>query len=429
MMIPKRIRSAIADRFVSYLSSICDLMIQLELEFHLRLDAERLAKAVDLALDAEPVLGCRFVRQWRRPYWERLDQHEREPLLLTDDPEEYESFKHASIDTHRGPQVKACLWRSPAGDRLLLKVAHVAADVGGVKEIAAIVSSVYSRLADDPAYRPEPNLKGSRGLWQVLRNVPWYAYPRIYLDFLRDTLPQIIGGGVHALPLEDGPRTSLRFIQHLLPADRVTQLAEYGRARQATLNDMVLAAFFRALAVEGKWDGRLRLWVTTTVDLRRWYLPSGQGSAVTNLSGFEYPSLGMKLGDDFESTLRHVCSVTRRQKQHWIGLHDWVGLLPLSIVPYDWGDRLYRKVVREVAKRRTMALAYLTNMGAISPESVSFGASPRNACMLPPPGYPPYLVGGLTGYEGTLTLSAGTYAAAGDTVDRFFSQVLSQLPA
>lgn len=111
--IPKRMPSAIMDRVEAILRSIVDMMIQLELEFPQKLDIDRLSRAVDLVLDAEPVLGCRWVPHWLRPRWERLNRSERRSLLLVNSQEEYEKFKSESIDPNVGPQIKACLWQSP----------------------------------------------------------------------------------------------------------------------------------------------------------------------------------------------------------------------------------------------------------------------------------------------------------------------------
>ncbi len=75
--IPDRIQGEVTDCAVSYIGALCDMMIQMELELDHRLDDERLARAVELTFDAEPVLGCRFVKHPKMPYWERLKPDER----------------------------------------------------------------------------------------------------------------------------------------------------------------------------------------------------------------------------------------------------------------------------------------------------------------------------------------------------------------
>ena len=295
--IPKRIPSSIMDRVEAMLLFICDMMIQLELEFPQRLDVDRLSRAVDLVLDAEPVLGCRWVPHWRKPQWERLNRSERQSFLLVNSQEAYEKFKSESINHNVGPQIKACLWQSTDGDRLLLKVSHIASDAAAVKDIAASTSSIYTRLAHDPAYQPEPNLTGSRDTWQILRYIPWHAYPKIYLNFLREI--RMIGKakhGVYMLPFDDRARENLGFAYRFLPADRVTYLVDYGRSKNATLNDVMLTAYSRALELQRGLGGQSKLMVLTTVDLRQWYLPTKRAGGICTLSEGEYLNLAWTLG-------------------------------------------------------------------------------------------------------------------------------------
>ncbi|WP_160328949.1 hypothetical protein [Syntrophomonas wolfei] len=48
------------------------MQIQAVITFDQHLDTEVLKAAVMLSLDAEPVLGCRFVEDEKRPYWQRF---------------------------------------------------------------------------------------------------------------------------------------------------------------------------------------------------------------------------------------------------------------------------------------------------------------------------------------------------------------------
>jgi NRPS condensation-like uncharacterized protein len=90
----------------------------------------------------------------------------------------------------------------------------------------------------------------------------------------------------------------------LLSQNVVARLVGYGRKHSATLNDLLLAAFFRALAATTNWHGHRQLRVTTTVDFRR-YLRDRRVSAVTNLSlGIQgWPSLAQIWGKIFRQPL------------------------------------------------------------------------------------------------------------------------------
>src|SRR5512136_1331262 len=210
--LPRRFPATLLDCFTDFLSPLLNEMIQLEMEFSGCLDAGRLEKAVDLTLDAEPILGSRFVDNTRRPYFERLDRDKRSAFLLASQESEYETFKSSPIDHRNGPQVRVCLWSSPGGDHLLIKVAHQVADAGGTKDVAAVLSDIYGKLSNDPAYRPSPNVEGSRSIRQVLRRVPWHAYPRIYLNSVQELMRLSRVKSVLALPGIEGPSDPLRYV-------------------------------------------------------------------------------------------------------------------------------------------------------------------------------------------------------------------------
>ena len=69
-----------------------------------------------------------------------------------------------------------------------------------------------------------------------------------------------------------------------------------------------------------------------------------------------------------------------------------------------------------------------SNGGRIPPEAVTFDDPPLRAWGLPPPCRPPMLMVVMTGYAGTLTLSAGVYAPQKEVVERFLDRILLELP-
>ena len=102
---------------------------------------------------------------------------------------EYTEFKLAPIDCEIGPQIKCCVFHSTSGDYLLLKVTHEVTDAAGTKEIASLISETYLKLKEDPDFRPIPNINGSRGIFQVLRHIPWYTYIGVVYRLIINFLP------------------------------------------------------------------------------------------------------------------------------------------------------------------------------------------------------------------------------------------------
>lgn len=431
LRVPARFPSELLDRSMAGGSDIMDPMIQLELAFAEGLDAFRLSRAVYLTLEAEPVLACRFVPQWWRPYWERLAVEAGKGFVEARSEPDFEAFKVASLDTCTGPQLRVCLWNSPAGARLLIKVSHCAADAAGVRDVARLISSIYSRLDDDRDFRPEPNLKGSRSAWQVLRCVPRHRYPGLYLRFLRDDArARRLSEGTLTLPFHDGPAGSASFTCRSLPQDSISRLADYGRQRRATVNDLLLAAFFRALAATAGWEGRRHLRATTTIDLRRYLVDRQASAAVANLSLWVegWPDLGTDLGNDFSSTLERVTSITGARKKDFVGVETLLGLLlGLGPLPWDWAGKLVKSTSQQKMDRGNWAPAF-TNTGPIDPDAVSFGSRPYKAILLPPPFYPRSFIVGASSYDGALTLSTGAYSIQRDSAERFLDAMVAELP-
>lgn len=83
--IPNRFPTKIVDRFLVAMSDFYVPVIQIEMEFDYFLDEQRLAKAIELIMDAEPILGCRFTPRFFRPFWERVDKRRLSVLTITHD--------------------------------------------------------------------------------------------------------------------------------------------------------------------------------------------------------------------------------------------------------------------------------------------------------------------------------------------------------
>ncbi len=132
-----------------------DQQLHVVITFRSQMDEPRLAKALRLVMDRQPVLGCRFVEQGNRTAWERrhdLDQLELLRVVETGDLRaSVDGFAVLPSDPCVDPLVQARIFRGPAGDTLCVKVNHVAADGAGAKEVAYLVADTYRRLEENPA--------------------------------------------------------------------------------------------------------------------------------------------------------------------------------------------------------------------------------------------------------------------------------------
>lgn len=428
--IPGRFKARTIDKTAICMRSLAEMVLHLEMEFDHGIDAARLEKALDLILDAETVLGCRFVTDKLRVYWERLPHDRRRNFTMASSREEYNAFLSAENNPEYGPQLKGCLFKDGGKDRIALKISHESADAGGLKEASAVLARIYNRLALEPDYVQEPNLKGSRSILQVLRRVPLHAIPRIYLNYLITSLKVMMPSKGFGYRIPGGRNGRPRYLMRHISAERTARLAGYGRARGATLNDMMMTAFIRTLASSGGWDGASELHSIMTIDLRRWYIPGGRAEAVCNLSTLDFVILGNKLGAGFEDTLEIVTKVIRARKANWYGLNDYIGTMPsIWLFPARFSSWLFNRFFGTAAARGSWVNAF-TNMGPITDEHTMFGKPAARAWLIIPPMFPPLHLIGLTGYGGGLTLTGSAFDGLETQaiIENFLDRMIEELP-
>ncbi len=381
---------------------VSDVQIHCVLMFPEPLDAARLARAVRLGFEAEPVLGCNLELARGRLSWRRRDMetgffH----LEQSESPEAaLAKFLSTPLDAFHDPLAQACLIN---GTTLCLKVSHIAGDAAAVKSYAYLLADIYRHLGDDPAYIPLPNC-GSRSLRQLSREFSFADKLRILRRGMRNNRDLWFPPRNWQLPLQPS-RQNTGYTWRSLDKTAFAPLKAYAKAQHgATLHDLLLTALCRALLERLQPQTGQVLRLVTTADLRR-YLPDGQAEAVCNLSGFVYLNLGTDLGATFADTLEHVSKAMTRQKNDCLGLGDlplWGGLL--KNLPLSWSRALLHTLFTRGKARMPPAL---TNMGALDGEALDFGCLPEQAFLLPSAAFAPNLVVGVSSFAERLTLSVG----------------------
>lgn len=393
------------------------------------LDADRLAQALDILFDAWPILGCRFVVQGNRLYWERISKTDRRHAFsIINTEQECETFCTKQVDSRTGPQVNLGLFPSPVKTTVILKLSHQVSDGSGFAHILRTLSSTYTRLQQDPSYHPTPHIHGSRSGSQIMRQLPWTALPVILKNFITLTWSLNHPRATQMLPLAPWDNTAWSYRVRHISASRTGRIINFAKNHQATLNDAILTALLRSLASCGNRAGNAVLRIQMTVDLRGWYARAPGEEALCNLSAFEYVNLGTDPGTDFGATLGRVAAITRARKRSYFGLSEAL-LVPLvTALPYRWLVRLVDYTARKKAAQKNVP-CLLTNTGPIAPENVAFGQPPIAAWVLPHVLFPPGFCLCVSSYNNTISLSAGVSRGSYALVDSFLDQMVAELPA
>jgi NRPS condensation-like uncharacterized protein len=409
-----------------FVNRLCyDEQLHYVLKFEGHLEEVRLRRAIRLAMDAEPVFGCRYVPD-KKPYWERrsdLDSLRLCEVVETDNVQsELERFAARPSDVTRGPLVEACVVRG-VSDSLCLKVNHVPADGAGGKELLYLIAGLYRALEKDPSYRAAPNL-GDRGFGQLFRRFGWrrslaaithppLAPPKSVWQFPTGDLRDI------------GTR---KFAARRLDPVQSKALREYAIETGGTLNDVLLAALFRALwrFLDFVCDLPQPVWVP--VDFRG-YLPSGRTGAICNYIGMMYPALSRIQGEPFEGTLQRLQrnSASAEDRERFALFFSLLIALTHYCFLERRGARMER-VARKTLEARSTAV-HFSNNRTLSLPKLNFGLRIIDADQFVPAAIPPGLFMAVLMFRGS-TKFAITYfdrAMKTEDVERFFDIFLGEL--
>lgn len=400
--IPERFRVPAMDQVEHICRNGADQQLHCVVMLDGRVDEERLAKAVSLTLDSEPVLGCRFVERTFRPHWERRDDLGEAGLCSTSEGTEaaraLTDFITVANDPSRDTVVRLRVLRSET-DAVCVKLDHSASDAGGIKEYVYLLCATYRRLEEDPGWKPAPGAGGDRTMRQLTRSLGFSTVLRSALAF-RFPRPE------WGFPWEGHGDSDREFAMRRVPPGRFALIREYGRIRRSTINDVVLAAYFRALFALVDTNPDEPMPVQVPIDLRR-YLPGGKAEAVTNISGQLVPMVARIPGEEFSGTLERVRDAMDSFKADSPGVGNAVVIAMttkpgFAICRYAY-DRMVKKAV---VTGKTHP--FLSNMGALDPGRLDFGrVGVSDAYLVSPVMFPPGILLGVSSFNDTMTLTLG----------------------
>ncbi|MCP4351577.1 MAG: hypothetical protein GY795_39435, partial [Desulfobacterales bacterium] len=406
----KKYRSQFSDRHNYVFGSATYINeIHLILDFEGKIDQNRMKKALRLLLDAEPLLGCRFVKHWLKPCWYRLPEHELDSAALLEVAETDESVKEVEsnaffrtfIELEQGPQIKALLISGGKEERLILKIQHLMCDAGGFKTLLNLLFKIYGNLVENPEYTPVQN-NGSRSLRQVYSRFAFLDLLRIFWRGIIEYLILSYPFKCLKYPANRNNTGNLSYIFKRFPAARVSKINNYARQKGVTINDLFSSALLRAMVRQFNLSkGWLRL--IGTVDLRR-YLPERKAEGLCMVTGAYALNIKAEQCNKDSDTLKIVKKQTDIYKMNFIGLGFFL-IYWLSTRPYPFFllERIVPLFIR-IGQWIGYASIGFTNLGLIDADTGSFNSIRLLSAEMTCPGsIPPMFLCALSGFNGTLT--------------------------
>lgn len=372
------------------------------IEFEDSLCPARLQEAVDKLIAVFPLLKCRYDRASNT--FVENEGFTAENILKTDDISERQALLTQSLDASEKLIQFTLSKRS-----LVITVSHLICDGSGFKGLLYLLCDFYngredgdfSHLMNRELSHLTENLTGTSGITakMMLSMLGSYKNMRIY---------------------EKTEEESVCLMERKLAAGTMSKVHKAAKAQGATLNDVFLTAYARAI---GRLYERKKVNIPCTVDLRKY----AKGNAgIANLTGTYTLNVKIDLCKSFAESLSVVSEKMRKQKKT---KNDIAG--PMLLVSKYEKSRL-DQFLNLYGGMSTSPFTDYTNLGILDEKKLVFdGASVKNAVGYGGMNKAPYFSIAISSFKGETTVSSMFLCGDGEKkkVERLLDAVIEEIGA
>ncbi len=375
---PARLPASFVDCLVSLSDAVCTQDIHCVIRFVGRLEAERLGRALVVCLEKEPILSCRFVERWYRPYWEPVADLDSVAIYRIKESSDHDPEVIQYLKTARNPAgnlpVDLLLLRGD-NDTLCIKFNHMIGDASAMLQFVRLLAACYRDLDSAEIETTTPNL-GDRSMKQVSDRFSFREKVRILMRAAARMRHNFMTAGHYSFPASADADEKRSVILRRYGPERVERILAYARGHRVTPTLVFEAAFGRALGAIATEHPESAITLPLTVDLRR-YLTTDQEIPICNLSGVTRLRLERPWEKSLDELVADLTPQVQQRHNPYLGLE----FLPVlrSFPPLNWLSTLVpygtlkRRFARLTAKRSSRKLvSALVDVGDVG-RQVSFG--------------------------------------------------------
>jgi NRPS condensation-like uncharacterized protein len=396
-----------------------DHQLHCVIRFDGRVDADVLGRSVMMLLHSIPILSCVYRHNGGNDYWKSKDSSGFEDaFLVANDQTAFEDFTTSRINESTGPQIKVCLYR-PGDDSLSVIMNHMVCDAAGFKRSLYLLADIYSHLIDDPGYLPDFKIDGDRSFKMIMKRVPFWRRVKSLL-FHNSESNQT---GKVVFPMSEDKNIFPFILTREISPEKFMQIRAFCKKNNVTVNDVFLAAYYRALLKKMK-TGERSLHIPIMVDMRR-YLTRNDFDALSNLSSTIITYVPVNASESFRETVLKISGEMKKKKSADIGMN---GFVKLNLIFKLLNEKTSYKLAKAVLKNPPICM---TNVGIIDDEKLLFkNAKIKSSFVCGSIKYRPHFQIALSTFADAVTISSNLYGSREDydTINRFLSMVEGELP-
>lgn len=413
----EKLNAELWDRMHYLFRDFNDRMVHVELRYNYRIDIEALKTVLISFFEKAPVFHSSFVDNHIKPKWE-INKYKIDEVLTVSQPENLDEAINEFLTQYIPPeneiQMKVAVFFHDEGSVLCIVENHMCMDGGDFKYF---LKSLCQNYNDYVERKISPvNLKtGTR------------SYDAVYGDFTyvekrmaKNLYKNVCSKDDHRFPFTPNDITDKAFIaKKKIDSDTFLKIKEIGKKHGATVNDVLVAAYFHCLYDLASFGDDESVTISCAIDLRR-HIKDNSESGLTNQTAFMQCGI-QRRGKDFFETLEYVVQSSKRYKtDKFMGLYG----LPLLNLGYSlFPSAISEKIIKAGYSNPLLAMS---NIGILDSKGLALeGNEPVDGFMTGAVKYKPYVLLSVTSLRNELTLSLCERGNAEDKkiADRFLEMI------
>lgn len=328
---PSRLRGELWDNMHYLFRDVNDRMVHASFTYGFRIDPDVFLRTMDHIFQCVPVFHASFEVGFFRSHW-RVHPYDPETIVSfceiadADLEERQERFLADYIAPSEPQQLRIRVFYHGEKSTLCLLVSHMCMDAGSLKYFLASLCRIYGQISRGETPAPEKMKMGDR------------AYTAVYECFSPDKrkgalrqLKNINEKDDSFFPLTpeaEGDR--IMIIHRKLPAGMLPRMRACAKKTGATVNDLILTAYFESLYEIAGYDAGRGLSISCAIDLRR-HLSGPAKESITNHTAWmqcRTPGKGSRPSETLDAVRKSVAGF---KSDPYMGLHG----LPLIGTIYN----------------------------------------------------------------------------------------------
>ena len=419
----KKLKAELWDKMHYLFRDFNDRMVHVALWYDFEIDINILKTVLICFFEKAPVLHSSFVDNKIAPYWKVNPYHIDEVLTIerTDDLEAAaDAFLTQYIPPESDLQMKAAVFYRDGKSVLCIVENHMCMDGGDFKYFLSALCKAYTEYGLE-GKSPVELRTGSREYTAVYDD---YSYTEQRMA--KNLYKNVCAKDDHRFPLtRDSIRDKSFIARRKIPSSLFDRIKSTGKQHGATVNDMLLTAYFYSLYELAGYGREESVTISCAIDLRR-HIKDNTGEGLTNHTAFMQCAIPGRGADIFQTLQYVTASSERYKKDKFMGLYG----LPLLNLGYS--------VLPHAASEEIIKIGYsnpllaMSNIGILNEKALALsGHEPTDGFMTGAVKYKPYVLLSATTMRKEITLSMCVRGNEEDReiVERFFDLCETNLKA